>query len=69
MRDGEYKLLAKEVDLATAVVAVLMTDWRASETQENKDLLDLAESDQRKAQQKLEDHVEKHGIPEVENRW
>jgi len=69
MRSGEYRLLIRKVDLATAVVAVMMRDWRVAGTQEKRDSLDQSEADLREAQQKLEDHVNEHGLPKVGERF
>ena len=66
MRDGEYRLLVLAVDEARAVYAVAL-----SEAGKPKDfILDelKAHGYLLAAQSALEKHVEKHGLPKVNDR-
>ena len=68
MRDGEYRLLVKEVDRTRAVYAIaIKKSVESSEVEYLKEKLDARDAND-DAQRALELHVGKYGLPKLGDR-
>ena len=68
MREGEYRLLVLAVDQARSVLAVAKLDVSKSKSMKTGITAWEAKDALYEAQYKLEEHVDRHGLPKLGQR-
>jgi len=69
MRSGEYRLLVRAVDKSTTVLAIASAELEKADTLNHRTAVDNAITELTEAQETLESHVRKHGLPPVVKRF